>query len=255
MTALVAAEVRKLTTVRTTWALTGVGMVLVALGASMWVFAERFTGPFTGTDREIAAALDQIGSQAVIVLVVAILLVSTEFRHGTIGRTLQLVPSRTRVLTSKVVGGAIYGAVFFALGLVVVAIVLLIGQAVRDVAPEIGSATLSSLWKGPTGLMLNAVLGVAIGALLRSQVIAITVTLVWLFVVENLVNALLPELARWLPFQVLNAVFLSDEVVSRMPEGSMRVLPLDPPVALAVFLGYVLVAIVAAGILMRKRDV
>lgn len=255
MTALIASEVRKLTTVRTTWVLTGVGLALVALGTALFVFVEQFTGPFSGTDAEVAAAVDQIGSNAVIVLVVAILMVSTEFRHGTIGRTLQLVPSRTRVLASKVVTGALYGVLFFVLGLVVVAVVLVIGQLVKDASPDIGSETLTSLWQGPLGLLLNAILGVAIGALLRSQVVAITITLVWLFVVENLVNALLPEIARWLPFQVLNAVFLSDEVLENMPEGSMRVLPLDPPVALAVFLGYVAVAIVAAGILMRKRDV
>lgn len=253
MTALVAAEVRKLHTVRTTWVLTAVGMALTALAAAVFVFVEQFTGPFTGTDREVGATVDQIGSNSVIVLVVAILMVSTEFRHGTIGRTLQLVPSRTRVLTAKVVTGVLYAAAFFLLGLLVVGVVLAIGQMVKDIGIDVGSETVASLWQGVAGLALTAALGVAIGALLRSQVVAITVTLVWLFIGENLVNVWLPEVARWLPFQVLNAVFLSEEALSQTPEGQL--LPLDPLVALAVFLGYVVVATVAAGILMRVRDV
>lgn len=253
MSALIASEVRKLTTVRTTWVLTLVGLALVALAAAVFVFVEQFTGPFTGTDPELAATVDQVGSNSVIVLVVAILMVSTEFRHGTIGRTLQLVPSRTRVLTAKVATGVLYALTFFVLGLLVVAVVVGIGQAVKDVGIDLGSETLASLWQGVAGLALTAALGVAIGALLRSQVVAITVTLVWLFVGESLVNVWLPGVARWLPFQALNAVFLSEEALSQVPEGQIQ--PLDPLVALVVFLAYVAVATVAAGILMRVRDV
>lgn len=253
MSALVAAEVRKLTSVRTTWVLTLVGMALVALSAGVFVFAEGLMGAFTGTDAEMGAVMDQIGGQSVIVVVVAILIMTTEFRHGTIGRTLQLVPSRTRVLVSKLVAGVLYAVVFFVLGLVVVAIVLGIALAVKDVSIEFGSEVWTSVWQGPAGLGLSAALGVAIGSLLRSQVVAITVTLVWLFVAESLVNVWLPEIARWLPFQVLNAVFLSPEALAQMPEGQL--LPLEPLTALAVFLGYVAVATVAAGILMRTRDV
>lgn len=253
MTAVIAAELRKLATVRTTWVLTGIGLALVALSSGLFVLAEEFTGPFGGSDAEVAVAVDQIGSNAVIVLVVAILLVTTEFRHGTMGRTLQLVPSRTRVLAAKVVTGALYALGFFLLGLLVVAVVLAVGQALGDLSLDIGSETLTSAWQGPAGLALNAVLGVALGALLRSQVVTITVTLVWLFVAENLVNALLPDVGRWLPFQALNAVFLSEELMAGMPEDQLT--PLDPLTALAVFLGYVVVATVVSGILLRVRDV
>lgn len=255
MSALVAAEARKLTTVRTTWVLTLVGMALVGLGAAVFVFAEGLMGRFTGTDPEMGAVIDQIGGQSVIVVVVSILIMTTEFRHGTIGRTLQLVPSRTRVLVAKLVAGVLYAVAFFVLGLVVVAIVMGIAMATKDLSVELGSQTWTSLWQGPAGLALSAAFGVAIGSLLRSQVVAITVTLVWLFVAESLVNVWLPEVARWLPFQVLNAVFLSPEALEGMPEGGMQVMPLGPLAALAVFLGYLAAASVAAGILMRTRDV
>jgi ABC-2 type transport system permease protein len=171
---LVAAEIRKLRTVRTTWVLTALGWGLVVLSSAVFLFAEQLSGPFTGTDAEVAAAVDQIGGNAVIILIVAILLVTTEFRHGTIGRTFQLTPSRTRVLTAKMVTGAIYATAFFASSLVLVAAAIALAGAVNDVTPQVGSETLTAVWQGPVGLALNAILGVAIGALLRSQVVTIS---------------------------------------------------------------------------------
>jgi len=253
MSGLFSAEIRKLRTVRTTWVLTILGWLLVVLSSSVYVFAEEISGPFGGSDAEVAATIDQVGSNSVIILIVAILLVTTEFRHGTIGRTLQLTPSRTRVLTAKSLTGAAYAIAFFATSLVIVAVVLAVAAAVQDVSLDPGPDTLTAIWQGPVGLVLNAAFGVAIGALLRSQVVAITITLVWLFVAEQLVSGLLPDVGRWLPFQALNALFLSDEVLANVPEGQL--VPLDAGVALVVFLAYVAAAVVAAGVLLRTRDV
>jgi ABC-2 type transport system permease protein len=250
---LLVAEVRKLRTVRTTWVLTLIGLVLVALATGTLVFSELMAGPFTGSVDQVAAAVDQIGSNAIIVLVVALLAITTEFRHGTIGRSLQLTPSRTQLLVGKLGVGAVYALAFFVLSLVVVGVLLLVGTVVNDVELSFGPEVSRSLWQGAVGLTLNALFGVAVGALIRSQVVAITLLLVWLFVVENLFAALWPEIARWLPFQALNALFLSDEVMASVPEGFAA--PLEPAVALVTFLGYVLVATVVAGVLLRVRDV
>jgi ABC-2 type transport system permease protein len=251
--ALLAAEVRKLWTVRTTWVLTLLGLGLVALTTGTLVFSTLVVGPFTGAESQVAAAVDQIGSNAIFVLVVALLAMTTEFRHGTIGRTLQLTPSRSAVLTSKLGVGVVYAFAFFAVSLVVVAVLLLLGTVTEGASLEVGGLVGRAVWQGLVGLALNAMLGVAVGALIRSQVVAITLVLVWLFVVENLFAALWPGLGRWLPFQALNALFLSEDVLTNAPEGMAT--PLEPSVALAVFLAYVLVATVTAGSLLRVRDV
>lgn len=253
MTGLVAAEIRKLRTVRTTWVLTFVGWGLIVLSVSVFLFVEAVGGPFRGTDAEVAAAVGQVGGNSIILLIVGILLITTEFRHGTMGRTLQLTPSRLDVLVAKLATAALYAVAFFASGLVIVAVLLAVGAAQEGVSVDIGSETVTALWHGPLGLALTALFGVAVGALLRSQVITITVTLVWLFIAENLFVGLIPEVGRWLPFQALNAVFLSSEMRAMVPAG--RMVPLDPLVALGTFLAYVAVAIVAAAFLLRVRDV
>jgi ABC-2 type transport system permease protein len=250
---LVAAEIRKYTTVRTTWVLTGIGWVLVALSTGFLLFAREMSGPFTGSAEQVAAAIDQIGSNSIIVLVVALLAMTTEFRHGTVGRTFQITPSRSRVLAAKLTAGAVYAVAFFASSLAIVAPALAIGAATNDVTVSLGPEVWTALWHGPLGLVLTAALGVALGALLRSQVVAITLALVWLFVGEQLINAFFPEYARWLPFQALNAVFLNEETLANLPEGVIA--PLDPVVGLSVFVGYVAVAGLAALVLLRTRDV
>lgn len=245
---LVAAEIRKLTTVRTTWVLTLVGVLLVGVSVGFLVFEQEFTGVFSGTDAEVGSAIGQIAGNSVIVLVVAIMLITTEFRNGTIGRTLQLVPSRSRVLLGKLVVGFLYGVAFFVVGLVVVTPFVLFGADTL----ELGSATVDAIWQCIVALGLTAILGVALGALIRSQVVAVTVSLVWVFVVEPLVNAFFPAVGRWFPFQLLNALFVTEEMVEM---GMGMSAPVDTTVALVLFLGYTAVAAIAAGLLMRYRDV
>ncbi|MCC5947912.1 MAG: ABC transporter permease [Nitriliruptoraceae bacterium] len=246
---LIASERRKLTSVVTTWVLTGAGLLFGIAGAALFLFESEFSGEYLGTDAQLAATIDQVASASPLVLVVALLLVTTEFRHGTMGRTLQLNPSRTTMLLSKMAVSALYAVVFSVLG---VALVLALALATGE-SMTWGEASFEALWQVPLGLVLTSVLGVAIGALLRSQVVAVALSLVWVLLVENLFFQFLPEVGRWLPFQALQAMFLSDEVMQGMPPGMP--VPLDPLVGLSVFVGYVAVTSVAAVALLRFRDI
>jgi ABC-2 type transport system permease protein len=247
------AELRKLRTVRTTLVLTLIGWGVVVLSTSAGLFSSLAGPGFSGTDGQVSESIGQIGGSSMIVLIVALLTMTTEFRHGTIGRTLQITPSRTRMLAAKMSAGITYALAYFVSSLLLVAILVAIASVVRDASVTLGPETLTALWHGPVGLILNAVLGVAVGALVRSQVVAITLTLVWLFVIENLFAALLPQVGRWLPFQALNSLFIAQEEIPAAPEAGVTLL--EPPAALATFLTYVLVASAAAVVLMRTRDV
>ena len=246
---LIIAEIRKVTTVWTTAILTLVGVALAGTAGTFFVFESEFSGKFLGADAQVAAIIDQVGGVAIIALVVGLLSVTTEFRHQTIGRTFQLVPSRTRVVAVKMLVGAAYGVVFFVLGVVPLLGVMLVSG--RDL--EFGELTQAALWQGPVGLALMTVFGVALGALLRSQVVAVALALVHYFIVESLFVQFLPEVGRWLPFQALNALFTSEETTAMA--GDMASDALDPLVGLGVFLAYAVVAAAAAVVLMRTRDV
>jgi ABC-2 type transport system permease protein len=229
--------------------------VLTAAGASFGLFATELTGPFTGSARQVADAVAAVGGAAVIALVVGILSVTTEFRHGTIGRTLQIAPSRAQVLIAKLAAGVGYALVLLVLTLALVGVMLAVAVGVNDVELTWGAEVTRALWQAPVGYALNAMLGVAVGALLRSQVVAITVTLVWMFVVEALAVFLVPSVARFLPFAALEALFVDTSGAAMQADMGMTYAPLEPGVALAVFLGYVVTACVAAGVHLTRGDV
>lgn len=246
---LVRSEIRKLTTVVTTWVLTGVGMLLVLLTAAIFTFTGE---AFDGSDAHIALAVDQVGANSIIVLVVGLLLMTTEFRHGTVGRTLQITPARLQVIGAKLLAGGLYGLAFMVAGLVVVVGVLIVAALVGSTGIALGSDTLGAVWQGAAGLVLTALLGVAVGALIRSQVVALTLMLVWVFIVESLVGVAAPSVGKWLPFSALDAVFATDPSGQAAQAGLQR---LDPALGLVMFLAYVVVAAGAAAALMRTRDV
>ena len=55
---LIAAEIRKLRTVRTTWIITLIGVVLAGFTAGFFLFETTMTGPFEGADAQIANAIE-----------------------------------------------------------------------------------------------------------------------------------------------------------------------------------------------------
>jgi ABC-2 type transport system permease protein len=251
MTRLLDTELRKLSTVRTTWALTAIGLAVVALSTSSYIFGDPIDAP-TGSAQRTATAIDLIGTNTMLVLVVGVLVMTTEFRHVTIGHTLQLTPSRTRVLTAKLAAGGVYAAGFFAVSVALVGGLVLLAAGLDGVPLAVGGAIATALWHNLVAMVLTGLLGVAVGALLRSQVVAITASLAWMFLVENLAAAIDYDIGRWFPFQALNAMFITQDALGTDP-GS--VLPLAPALGLGVFVGYVLLATTGAGVLMTRRDI
>jgi ABC-2 type transport system permease protein len=71
------------------------------------------------------------------------------------------------------------------------------------------------------GLLVGAAfwgaLGVGVGTLLKNQVFAIIVSLVWLLVVENLVIALRDDVGRYLPQAALDAMLGGADLDDPLP--------------------------------------
>lgn len=248
------AEFRKLRTVRSTWAITLVGLLLVALPTATLAFGGF--SDFTGSAEQTAGLLGGLGSATAIPLIVSLLAITTEFRHGTIGRTLQLTPSRTQVMVAKLLAAGGYALLFAVVGAVVALVVGFAGAANAGVSLTFTGEFATTLWQAVAALVLTALLGVAFGALVRSQALALTIALIYIFVLENLVVALRPEIGRWLPFQALNNLFLSAEAIEAGAAGGFSMAePLAPAVAFAVFVAWVAAFSGLAIASMRYRDV
>jgi ABC-2 type transport system permease protein len=136
-----------------------------------------------------------IGTTATLfALILGILVVTWEYRHGTITQTYLVTPRRERVMAAKYGMSATLGVVLTAISLLVVLITasflisidLTVGQW-----ELIGRIVLAgALW---------AVLGAGLGALLQSQVGAIVAVFVWFLIAEPLIGVRYDHFADYLP--------------------------------------------------------
>jgi ABC-2 type transport system permease protein len=243
MTAQLRAEILKVRSTRTTIGLV-VGMVALVL---LFVV---LTATLSGVT-EISSSDDQltmfgIGSFSGLFSALAgIMLVTGEFRFGTIRPTLLFTPRRDRVIGAKATAATFAGFVFGVLGTVLavgVGAAILSGRGI-DISPSGSDFALLTLGI-VAGAALWGAIGVGVGAVVRNQVGAIIGILAWGFVIENLLFALAPSVGRYTPGEAQNALM-----------GQSDAHLLDPLAAAAVLVAWTL-AVAAAGAAMTiRRDV
>jgi ABC-2 type transport system permease protein len=155
----------------------------------------------------IAHVLAVTGTGALVVLVVGIMISAGEYRHGTVADTFLTTPRRQRVVVAKLAVGA-------ALGLAVGVVSSLASVGIAGLLYPVEGATFpfgdGEVWVTLAGALvytsLFAVIGVALGALVRNQVLAIAVALTWFAVVEHTLVNLAPDIGRWLPVAAGQAI-------------------------------------------------
>jgi ABC-2 type transport system permease protein len=209
MTRLFAAELLKLRTLRSTW-----GFALVALLLAGLATAGQIGGAQAQDRRDpefqFRIVLDAAFPAALLSLLLGMILVTNEFRHGTIARTLLATPRRGRLVAIKLLAGAATGAGLMLITLVVTASTAVVWLGILDVPLELGEATDAAL-RALVGAVLAGVIGAAIGGAVHSQVGALVGALVWIFVAEPLCWALLGLLdvggaAEYLPAASLGGI-------------------------------------------------
>lgn len=209
MRALVASELLKVWTTRTRWAYIGVVSLLCGLGVAGEI------GSSTSADRSLLehqlTLIDTTGAAALLALILGITVITSEFRHGTITPTLLAEPRRERVLVSKAIATAVLAVLLDLLALVVVYAVALPWLSLVDAELHLfGGDAGTRVAQSFLASVLWALMGLAIGSVVHSQVAALVGALVWMFIVENVVSALfawmdIGDAARYFPFRALNA--------------------------------------------------
>ena len=193
---LLYAELLKLRTAPRTLIGLTLGLVAVSvLGAA----STASDGSPIGNEFVLWDVLSVGTTSAVFSLILGILIVTWEYRHGTITQTFLITPQRERALIAKYAVGLVAGAVLAGLCLVVV---LLTAQFWISIGLTGGQwelmgriAVASALW---------GVFGAGLGALLQSQVGAIVAAFVWFLVAEPLFTARFDDFGDYLPGSTLD---------------------------------------------------
>jgi ABC-2 type transport system permease protein len=251
---LLAVERIKLFTTRSPWWCALLTLV-ITIG-----FSALITAPSSSDSASVSSAEYGYTFGLAVIMVLAALAVTTEYRFSTIRTTFQAIPHRGSALTAKAT--------------VVALLALVIGEIAG-----FGSWALAYLIKPGSNLALNsgadwinvagiglvyafaAVIAVAVGILLRHSAGAISLLLIYNLAVENLVQ-LIPKVGmdihKWMPFNVAHK-FLTGDGASNGARGGnagppLSDSPLSPGWALAYFAAFALVMMGIAVVVAKRRD-
>jgi hypothetical protein len=211
MTRLVHSELLKLRTTRTARVLLTLAAAgTAALVAIVLLLAGRPGQPALGPDALRLLVLVPAQPLTHAALVLGVLGMAGELRHGTATSTFLVTPRRGRVVAAKLAAAAVTG---LAMSLASSAAVLAVGLPwlrAKGIEVAIADPGVAARVAGlAVAVALYAVLGTGLGALLRNQVAAVVVGLLWWSQgVERVLTGILhqPGLERWLPMGAASAL-------------------------------------------------
>jgi len=205
---LLRSEWLKLWTTRTTWVMLGVALFGEAL------FAGLYTGLASIADIEGPAAEPEgletvatgVGLLLVLILVLGVLTITTEFRHGTSSSTFLVSPPRYPVLLAKL-GALLLVGLVAGLAYVVVnggLAVALFADRGGDLPP---AGDLASVYAGVVAsYAILAAFGLGVGAIVRNQVGAIIAAIAFFFVLSPLPELLPGSIGDYFPAQAIGSL-------------------------------------------------
>jgi ABC-2 type transport system permease protein len=237
------AELLKIRSTRTT-----VGLLLGMVGLVLLtvLLTGLLSSAATLTDKQNQIGLLGDGSLAGIFAALAgILLITSEYRFGTIRPTFLFTPRRGRVIAAKVVAGVLAGLAFGVLGEGLGFGIGYVILSARGISTALNGAHITLLLVGTlVGVALWGAIGVGLGAILQNQIAAVITLLAWGFVAENLLFAFVPSVGRFGPVHAGTA----------MVGDTTRHL-LAPAAGAAIFIAWT-VALCGAGLALNaRRDV
>lgn len=247
---LATVELERTVQTRTVWGVAAAMIavvVLVAVGATHQAAAapaavDAATAAAVAS-QQTSATLGSIAALRVFVVLLGVLVVTTEYSHGDIVWRYLAEPSRAVLMTAKAVAVAAVGAV---LGLVALQVGILVIGLHAGGAEGLGltSTTAAQSVAGSVlGGALAGVMGVGIGAAVRNQTVAVIGTLVAFLVVEPLMTALVPSIGAYLPNGAASAAVAGDATTFTWAVG------------LTLTAAYAAIAGLAGGLLCTRNDV
>ena len=198
MSGLLVAELRKISTTRSGWILAVTVFVLSAAFAAVpaafsLIQADTLGRPPFADPASVWSIYNGGNTAArILALVVGVLAIGGEYRHRTIVNTFLATPRRRRVVVAKAAALTVFGAGYG--GLSVLADV---GVAVPFVLSQDASFYLDradtwrSLLLGVVSLALWALIGLAVGLLIRNFLVALLVGIGFSYLVEPTLSAVL----------------------------------------------------------------
>ncbi len=251
---LLAVERMKLFTTRSPWWCSAMALAITIGFAALMAGTADETAPLN-----VAATQFGYNFGLVVVMVMAALAITTEYRFSTIRATFQAIPNRTAALLAKTTVVAVLAGV-------IGEIAAFGSWGIAKLMEPTADLTLATPfeWRTVAGVGLvyaiAAVVAVAVGVMVRHSAGAISLLLIYTQLVEGLITLIPnfgPKVHPWLPFNVAHRFVTGD------PDPSPRDVAFGPPLsdstlspwaALAYFAAFAAVLLITSLVVANRRD-
>jgi hypothetical protein len=223
--------------------------------AAIALSALTVIGPLASNDvhdgPEVANMFAGASFAYIVIFILGVLGVTTEFRYQTITSTVLQTPSRWSIMGAKMIAYALLGV-----GYAVVCVALQLAIAVpwlnaKGIDYSLGSDHIPRALIGVfVVLALFGIVGLGIGALLRNQIVAVVVGLIFLVVLQGIISAI-PGVKRAYPYLPEGAI---RGIVENHADDSLRDLHILAPAGAVVvlILWAVIPAVIGASYTMNR---
>ena len=185
MIRLVRAELLKLRTTQVWF-----WLLLASLTVSVLAVVGGLASDGVRKPADVATIFANANGGLAVAFVLGILGITTEFRHNTFTPVVLTTPSRWAIIAAKLVTYVLVGAGYAVVGIALQLAIALPWLSSKGLAFELGGGVAHAMLGLVLVYALFAVLGIGTGALLRNQVLAVSVGLVFLLVINNVLGAI-----------------------------------------------------------------
>jgi ABC-2 type transport system permease protein len=199
------AELLKIRSTRTTLGLVAGMIALIVLFALLTGLLTKAPHLVTAEDQR---GLLNVGSIAGLFSALAgVMLITSEYRHGTIRPTFLFDPRRSHLLAAKAIASLLAGVAFGVVGEALGFGLGYLSLTARGIPLTLTASQAALLVGGGlAAVALWAIIGAAVGAIVRNQVGTIISLLAWGLIIDNLLFAFVPSVGRYSPNRAENAL-------------------------------------------------
>jgi ABC-2 type transport system permease protein len=228
-------------------------VALTALSTIGTVYGTIHDNEQAGTPIRYYDIFTQSGAAAIALLVIGILGLTTEFRHQTITPTLLATPNRWSVINGKAVSYVLFSLFYAAICVIVNFAIAIVWLNAKGVAVDLGHGVFGGVVKAFISLVLTALFGLGLGALIRNQAASMVIGILYFAVINGLLSVI-PWVRKGYPYTPGGAItaFTSNGHVAGTPSD---VHLLQPLVGGLLFLVWALVLLGIGGYLSLNRDI
>jgi ABC-2 type transport system permease protein len=193
------------------------------------------------------------GTAYIVAFVLGALGVTTEFRYQTITSTVLATPSRWAIVSAKMIAYAIVGALYALICVIIQVAIALPWFSSKGIDVSLSSPHIPRTLLGVFAVVaIFGIVGLGFGALVRNQIVAVTVGVIWLLILNGVLS-IIPGVRVIYPYTPVGAVDAIFRVVGDRTENQVTLLP--AAVAVLVLIGYAVVFAVGGAAVTMNRDI